>query len=285
MIINRITLTYCIGLLPFLFCSCDENSRGQDVPIAKVYDKYLTRGELREFIPRETSPEDSLLIARNYINNWITKELLLHKAMQNLTDSEKNIRKQVEDYSSSLLIHKYKEKLISQKLASEVSENEISKYYEEHKYNFILNTPIVRAAMAIIPKSAPNIDKARKWFASKEAKDMEALEEYCITNARKYDNFNDDWIELRGILNLLPVTEDTWNKQYKGKSIIEMEDDDNYYLLKIEELKDENEIAPCNFVKQDIKQILLNTRKMRFEEELEKQITQEGIQKNHVKVY
>lgn len=284
MIAKRITLICCSGLISLLW-ACNKDFRGQDIPVAKVYDKYLTQGELREFIPRTTPPEDSLTIARNYINNWITKELLLHKAMQNLTDSEKNIRKQVEDYSASLLIHKYKEKLVSQKLASEVSESEINKYYEEHKFNFILSTPIVRAVMAIIPKSAPNIDKARKWFASKEAKDVEALEEYCITNARKYDNFNDEWIELRGILNLLPVTEDTWNKQYKGKSIIEMEDDENYYLLKIEELKNENEIAPCNFVKQDIKQILLNTRKMRFEEEIEKQITQEGIQKNHVKIY
>lgn len=265
--------------------ACNEGFKGQDVPVAKVYDKFLTRSELKELIPRDASREDSLLIAQSYINKWITKELLLHKAQQNLTDAEKNIRKQVEDYSSSLLIHKYKEKLIAQKLSANISDGEINRYYEEHKYNFVLNTPIVRAVMAIIPKSAPNLDKARKWFASKEAKDLEALEEYCITNARKYDNFNDEWIELRGILNLIPVTEETWNKQYKGKNIIEVEDEGNYYFLKIEELKNEKEVAPCSFVKQDIKQILLNSRKMQFEEDLEKQITQEGIQKNHVKVY
>ena len=265
--------------------ACNEGFKGQDVPVAKVYDKFLTRSELKELIPRDASREDSLLIAQSYINKWITKELLLHKAQQNLTDAEKNIRKQVEDYSSSLLIHKYKEKLIAQKLSANISDGEINRYYEEHKYNFVLNTPIVRAVMAIIPKSAPNLDKARKWFASKEAKDLESLEEYCITNARKYDNFNDEWIELRGILNLIPVTEETWNKQYKGKSIVEVEDEGNYYFLKIEELKNEKEVAPCSFVKQDIKQILLNSRKMQFEEDLEKQITQEGIQKNHVKVY
>ena len=176
--------------------ACNEGFKGQDVPVAKVYDKFLTRSELKELIPRDASREDSLLIAQSYINKWITKELLLHKAQQNLTDAEKNIRKQVEDYSSSLLIHKYKEKLIAQKLSANISDGEINRYYEEHKYNFVLNTPIVRAVMAIIPKSAPNLDKARKWFASKEAKDLEALEEYCITNARKYDNFNDEWIEF-----------------------------------------------------------------------------------------
>lgn len=281
---TRIKSVWCMGIIAISW-ACNEGFKGQDVPVAKVYDKFLTRSELKELIPRDASREDSLLIAQSYINKWITKELLLHKAQQNLTDAEKNIRKQVEDYSSSLLIHKYKEKLIAQKLSANISDGEINRYYEEHKYNFVLNTPIVRAVMAIIPKSAPNLDKARKWFASKEAKDLEALEEYCITNARKYDNFNDEWIELRGILNLIPVTEETWNKQYKGKNIIEVEDEGNYYFLKIEELKNEKEIAPCSFVKQDIKQILLNSRKMQFEEDLEKQITQEGIQKNHVKVY
>ena len=68
--------------------ACNEGFKGQDVPVAKVYDKFLTRSELKELIPRDASREDSLLIAQSYINKWITKELLLHKAQQNLTDAE-----------------------------------------------------------------------------------------------------------------------------------------------------------------------------------------------------
>lgn len=277
-------LQHILFFIPFLW-ACNEKFTTNDLPVAKVFDKYLLKSEVTNFIPTGTSTNDSLIMAQSYVRNWITRELLLHKATQNLNDEEKNIRKQVEDYSSSILIHKYKEKLISQKLSREVSEREIAQYYDANKFNFILNTPVVRALFVVIPKSVPNIDNPRKWFRSKEAKDQEALEEYCITSARKYDNFNDQWIELRNLLNLLPITSTEWESKYKNKEYIEIEDDENYYFLKINEIRQEHETAPLGYVQKEIEILLLNKRKISFEENLEKDINAEGIRKDYVKIY
>ncbi|RHR82849.1 peptidyl-prolyl cis-trans isomerase [Odoribacter sp. AF15-53] len=277
-------LQHILFFIPFLW-ACNEKFTANDLPVAKVFDKYLLKSEVTNFIPTGTSTNDSLIMAQSYVRNWITRELLLHKATQNLNDEEKNIRKQVEDYSSSILIHKYKEKLISQKLSREVSEREIAQYYDANKFNFILNTPVVRALFVVIPKSVPNIDNPRKWFRSKEAKDQEALEEYCITSARKYDNFNDQWIELRNLLNLLPITSAEWESKYKNKEYIEIEDDENYYFLKINEIRQEHETAPLGYVQKEIEILLLNKRKISFEENLEKDINAEGIRKDYVKIY
>ena len=264
---------------------CRESLPLQKEPVAKVFEKYLTREDVEEIVPDGISQRDSALIAQHYVRNWVTKELLLRKATQNLTEEERDIHKQVEDYSSSLLIHKYKEKLVSQKLPTDVSEAAIASYYEEHRYNFVLRAPVVRARLAIIPRSAPNLERARRLFRSEEAKDVEELEEYCITNARKYDNFGDEWVELRGVLNLLPLTEEEWNKHFKDKDFVDVEDQENVYLLKIDETREENEVAPMEFVRGDIRQILLNKRKMSFEERLEKEINEEGRRKNYVKIY
>lgn len=277
-------LQHILFFIPFLW-ACNEKFTANDLPVAKVFDKYLLKSEVTNFIPTGTSTNDSLIMAQSYVRNWITRELLLHKATQNLNDEEKNIRKQVEDYSSSILIHKYKEKLISQKLSREVSEREIAQYYDANKFNFILNTPVVRALFVVIPKSVPNIDNPRKWFRSKEAKDQEALEEYCITSARKYDNFNDQWIELRNLLNLLPITSAEWESKYKNKEYIEIEDDENYYFLKINEIRQEHETAPLGYVQKEIEILLLNKRKISFEENLEKDINTEGLRKDYVKIY
>ena len=56
-------------------------------------------------------------MSRNYVRNWITKQLLLYKAIENLSDEEKDIQKQVEDYQTTVLIYRYKQKLITQKLS------------------------------------------------------------------------------------------------------------------------------------------------------------------------
>ena len=280
------TIIWAAGLgAAVLAGGCGETLPRQGEPAARVFDKTLTRAEVEEIVPDGISPRDSALVAQHYVRNWVTKELLLRKAEQNLSEEERDIRKQVEDYSASLLIHKYKEKLVSQKLSTEVSEGEIAAYYEEHKYNFVLRTAIARATLAIVPRSAPNLDEARRLFRSNEANDIEALEEYCITNARKYDDFGEEWVELRSVLNLLPLTEEEWEKRFKGKEIVEAEDPENVYLLKISDTRNENEIAPLEYVAEDIRLILLNKRKMSFEERLEREINEEGRQRNYVKIY
>ena len=274
-----------ILLITLFLGACKENFPEEEKPVAKAFDKYLFLSEVNSIIPAGAPSADSTIMAQSHVRNWITKELLLHKAIQNLSDEEKNIRKQVEDYSSSILIHKYKEKLVAQKLDRGISDAEIARYYDNNKFNFILNTPVVRALFIVLPKSAINIDNVRKWFRSKDAKDQAALEEYCITSAKKYDNFNDQWIPLRDILNLLPITGSDWEAKYKNKELIETENDENYYFLKIYETRQEHETAPLGYVKKEIEILLLNKRKIAFEENLEKDINAEGTRKDYVKIY
>lgn len=85
-------------------------------------------------------------MSQNYIRNWITKKLLLHKAIENLSEQEKNIHKQVEDYRTILssFINTNKN-LIAQKLQAEIRAQDIENYYEANKQNFILTTPVVKA--------------------------------------------------------------------------------------------------------------------------------------------
>lgn len=277
--------------LPFILIivislgACREEFSQNDAPVAKVLDKYLFKSEVVAFIPPGTPKQDSILLAQNYLRNWITQQLLLNKAVQNLSDDEKNIRKQVEEYASSILIHKYKNKLISQKLDIEVSERDIDRYYDENKLNFILSHAVVRAQLIIIPKQASNVDSFRKWFLSNDPKDQEVLEEYCITNAKKYDNFNNKWIELRYLLNLLPLSQKEWEEKYKNSTHIEVEDEDNYYFMKIHEMFNERDVAPSGYVKQEIELILRNKIKIEFEENLERQINEEGVHKKYVTIY
>ena len=48
----------------------------------------------------------------------------------------------------------------------------------------------------------------------------------------KYDKFNNKWIEVKYILNLIPGDFNTLEKEILVVKNIEKEDDDNYYFLK-----------------------------------------------------
>ena len=253
----RFTLLF---MLVLIICSC-EPQRTQEPPVAQVFESTLSRSEIIDFIPNGTSSEDSLLMAQNYIRNWVTQKLLLHKAIENLSNEEMNIQKQVEDYRTSLLIYQYKQKLIAQRLMDEISEEDIETYYNKNEKNFILPTPIIKAVFFILPKNAPNLKEVKKWFKSDKANDQESLEDYCLTH------FN------------------TLEKEILVVKNIEKEDDDNYYFLKIKEMRHEQTLAPLDYVRDEITLILKNKKKLQFENDLEKQINEEGVRKKYVKIY
>lgn len=269
----------------FIFLSSCRQVKNTEPPIAQVFESTLYRNEVSDFIPQGTSQEDSLLMAQSYIRNWVTQKLLLHKAIENLSGEEAGIRKQVEDYRTSLLIHNYKQKLIAQRLMEDIREEDVEKYYNQHENNFVLATPIVKAVFFILPKTAPNLKEVKKWFKSEKAADQESLEDYCLTNARKYDKFQNKWIEAKYLLNLIPGEFSSLEHDILNKADIEKEDEENYYFLKIKEMRKDQTIAPLEYVREEIILILKNKKKLQFESELEKQINQEGIRKNYVKIY
>ena len=84
---------------------------------------------------------------------------------------------------------------------------------------------------------------------------------------------------------LLPLTSAEWASKSTNKAYIEIEDDENYYFLKINEIRQEHETAPLGYVQKEIEILLLNKRKISFEENLEKDINAEGIRKDYVKIY
>ena len=269
-------------ILFFLSCKRDKNT---EQPIAQVFESSLYLSEISDFIPRGTSREDSIIMSRNYIKNWVTQKLLLHKAIENLSGEEARIQKQVDDYRTSLLIHRYKQKMIEQRLMEEISDTEIESYYQEHKNNFVLVTPIVKSVFFILPKNAPNLKEVKKWFKSDQEEDQESLEDYCLTHARKYDKFENKWIEAKYLLNLVPGDFSNLEQAILTQKNIEREDDDSYYFLKINDLRIDQTIAPIEYVREEIIMILKNKKKLQFENELEKQINQEGLRKKYVKIY
>lgn len=278
-------LRYILAILITLnLFSCD-NSNTKEEPVVKVFESYLFQKEIADFVPHGTQAEDSLLMAQSYIRNWVTKKLLLHKAIDNLSGEEQSIQRQVDDYRTSLMIHQYKQKLVAQRLKDEINDSDIDSYYLENKDNFVLATPIVKAIFFIIPKSASNLNNVRKWYKSDRENDLDNLEEYCITNAKKYDKFNNNWIEVKYILNLVPGDFNTLEHEILYLKNIEKEDAENYYFLKIKEMCREQTQAPLDYVRDEITLILKNKKKLQFESDLELQINEEGIRKNYVKIY
>lgn len=251
-----------------------EENKGK--VLAKVYDKKLFLQDIVEILPENLSTEDSLSFVQNYIDKWIKKQLKLRLAEENLPEKEKNVSEQLEDYRSSLLIYKYEQFLVKQKMNLEVSENDIQIFYQEHSKEFPLTKEVVLPVYIKFPKNLPDLYKVRKWYKSDNSDDFEELENYCIENAEEF-YFDDDWIILTDLTSKIFIKSNNNEQFLKSNKYYETTDSAFHYFLNIKEYRLQGEESPLQFVRDNIKTIILNKRKLELIKRFENSMYDENI--------
>ena len=187
-------------LLPLcFFLRCDylnKNQRPKSQPIARVGDNYLYAQDLVKDMPLGLSALDSGRLVDKYIDDWIKKQLLIIKANEELSISEINIDRKVEDYRYALIMHEFEKIYIRSHLNTQVTQEEIESYYFERSENFLLKQNIVQCMFAKIPVSAPDITQIRRNIRNFPNTDIQDIKNYCYQFADL--SFLDDsiWISL-----------------------------------------------------------------------------------------
>jgi len=272
-------------LISLAMMACNSNQDINQKPIAKVGDKILYLNEVMDIIPSSTSKEDSILISANYVHQWVKKQLIISKAELNIPEQDKDVSKMVEDYRSSLIIYKYQQKLIEQKLDTVVTNSEIDNYYRQNTNNFTLNHNIIKALFIKIPKPVPNFKKVQKLYRSEKESDWDELEDYCFQNATKFDNFSGQWISAKKLFDQIPEKIKNKDKFLKYRKHFEAEDSTHQYFVKIQAVEFKNNLAPLSYVRDDVKKIIINKRKIEFIKNLEESIYRDAESKNKFKIY
>ena len=280
-----ITTVFPVLLLAFLLSCNGLKNRNREEPIARVNDKMLLPSDIVGIFPAGLSEEDSLMVLRNFINKWIKQKLILQKAELNLTEEQKDVRRQLDEYRSSLLIYKYEQNLIKQKLDTVIDEKEVEDYYNENTSNFILEDIIVKALFIKLPADAPNINSIRYIYRSQKEEDIQQIESYCYQFAVKYDDFDDRWVELGEILNELPGEIANPVRRLRYYDYIEQEDSLYRYFVHIRDYKLNSELAPLDYVSDNIRSIIMNKRKLQFIQDLENNIYNDAQNRGQFTIY
>jgi len=265
-------------------CSLFDSNK-QEEPLARVFEEYLYPSDLSVAITPGTSSQDSLVIAKRFVETWVKDQLMLSRAEQALSEEQMDFEKQIEQYRLSLLIFSYRQKLLQQKLDTLVTEEEIQTYYEENVNNFMLNQDVIKGTFIKIPLSAPRVDELRRWSWNSRPEDLEQMEKYCISYADKFSDFNDSWVYFNSIKVQLPMKISQPSRYLSYNKNIETRDSQFRYLLHVTDLVTEGEAAPLELVSEDIISIILNKRKMEFIQNLEQRVYNDGVNRNQFEIY
>ncbi len=253
--------------------------------LAKVNDKFLYSDDLKGVIPAEISDSDSAALSRDFIEKWIRNELLLNKAEMNLSDEEKDVEQQINNYRSSLLIYAYQQRYLGQNLDTVVTDKEIEDYFKANQSNFMLGDPLMKGFFIKVPASAPDISKLRQWYRSDDKETMNKLEGYCFAHATVYDHFNDGWVNQNEVLRMIPGNEESFRSTLGYRNYLEVKDNNFYYFLYVKETAAEGSVSPFELIRDDIHYIILNKRKVKLIDELERNIYSDAQNREHFIIY
>ncbi len=275
-----------LPLFLFSLIACGElPKKAEESPLAKVYDTYLYPSDLEGKIPKGISSEDSIHITRRLIEEWTRERVMLKRAEQYLSYDQKNVDKQIEDYRLSLLTFKYKQILLAQNLDTIITDEEMQKYYKDYSSNYILDADVVKVTFIKVPITAPQLNDVRQWYRSNNVENLDLLEKYCLNYADRYLIKGDKWYKFTDLIAGLPIKVDNPGKFLNYRTYIDESDSVFNYFIHIYERIPEGQVSPIELVKDNIRSVILNKRKIEFIQDLENSIYKDGLSRNQVEIY
>ena len=172
-----------------------------------------------------------------------------------------------------------------EKMDTTISEEELEGYYAANEKNFSLSSNIVKALFIKLPAEVPDIDKIRIWSRSNDQKDLQQLESYCYQFAEKFDDFNEEWVTMDKLSVELPQDIVNQDEFLRYNTSYETRDSASVYLITIRDYRLRYSLAPYEYVRNDIKSIILNNRRFEFLQTLENGIYNEAIKEDIFKIY
>ncbi len=265
-------------------CSYFEKEEQPDA-VASLGDAFLTKTEIESLLPADYTPSDSALIIQKYIDEWATDQMLMKNARQNISeDKQRSLDLLIDRYKTELYTQAYLQELIKQNLDTTVTVDAIKNYFQQRKEEFVLNEDLVKFRYVTFDKTYSQDDEVRKLFASGSRKDLRELDSLSL-GFRGYSINDSIWLKKSQLLDrILPITAANEDRYIIPGKSWELEDSLGVYLVRFKAVLRRGEQAPLSYVNPTIRQILRNQRKLEYIKKIEKDLLNEAIESNKLKI-
>jgi hypothetical protein len=261
-------------------------SDSKTTAIARVNSDYLYKEDIANLIPPGIAKEDSIVIVRNFIDRWAAQKLLIRVAEVNLNANKKaEFDTLIQQYKVDLYTKAYLEEVVKRTTDTVVTLAELKAYYKENKENFKTNGTLVRLRYINIKKDNPKYEVIKSKFFDFRKSDKKFWDTYSM----QLNSFalNDSiWVDMSQVYAKLPFINPDNRDDYilSGKTIQKTEAGNNY-LVKISNVIDKNQIAPFDYLRPTLQEVIINKRKLELIKNFEKEIIDDAIKDKKYEVY
>ena len=280
----RIIGFICLSLIFCVSCGESQHDHGGKTPLVELDGNFLYREDLQHVLPQNLSTDDSLLFAQHYIRNWAEDILLYQQALQNVSN-DAEIENLVYNYRKALIVHAYQRALLQERLAEELTEEELRDYYTNNVDAFKAESPLLKGLFIKVPLTAPQISQVRQWYRNGRQDAVEHLEKYSLQHAVKYEYFYDRWVSASEIWSWLPSKESDMDEFLKKNHHVELKDTAFWYFLNISEYIRTGEQEPYEVARPHVRNMLLNRRQVEFMNQVKSDLYREASEDGKIKCF
>ena len=145
--------------------------------------------------------------------------------------------------------------------------------------------PLAKGLYIKVPLDGYDIKKVRQWYKSSDPEVLENLEKYSLQHAVDYQYFYNNWIRIEDLVKTLPVDVKDVGAYLKKNSDVEVKDTAFHHFLHIDSLLDVGDMKPVEYAADEIREMLLNARRVEFMKRLRNQLYEEAQTKGNVIYY
>ena len=271
---NLLNIIAAILIVLPTFSSCRAISsflKGGEV-VAQVGTEKLYRSDLDAVIPRGLPKEDSVYLAKQYINTWAGELVFLDIAEEQLSKNEKDVTKELEDYRKSLLKYRYEQLYVNERLDTAVTDELVEEYYNSHQDKFVLGRPLVKARFLSISDDSPAKDQIRKRMSSSDVADLIEADSLAYSSALKFTTWSDAWVDATVLAREFSMDYESMLGQVRNRWIEKVDTLGVARLAYVHDMMRKGEVAPLEYSAPAIKDIIISSRKQALISTLEQDL-------------
>lgn len=258
-----------------------ENDKQQKSLLAEIDGKYLYLNEVAG-ITKGLSGEDSVKLLKQFARRWVIREMINSQAEAVIQLNNPDIEKKVEEYRKSLIRAEFERNMVEKRLDTLVTDSVRADFYKQNPSLFVLKEHVFRGYFIKIPTNSNDLDKIKKLLAVEDRKDD--LLKLCQDDALFFHLNDEIWFSFNDLGLKIPVVEMEM-APIKKDHLVELIDGGYVYFLYIKDFRKSGDIAPLNYVKNDVTKLLLSRRRVQLFHNLEEELYNEGIKNKTFKIY
>ena len=284
--INKIFIILIFQLIFLFSCKTDNTSvlNFDNNAIAEVGNKKLYMHEIESILSVKMTKEDSFLMIKEYIDNWVQKQIMLLNAEKYNISINEEFNKRIEDYKEDLILFEYQKKLLGEKLDTLITLKESFEYYKSNSENFELKQNIIKFVFIKVHKTDEKKYNLWSKFLKLKPEEISKMAIFAIKSGGNAYIEYDKWVSFDDIIKAVPIT--TYNQEnfLNNNRKFKTENENFVWFINIIDFKVKDELSPFEFVRDKINEIILNKRKTALLNKIEQGMIEQAKNDKIIKI-